>query len=30
VRSYLISGGTVTEEPVEVPGLEIPGLDVAG
>jgi proteasome lid subunit RPN8/RPN11 len=26
VRSYLIRDGGITEEPVEVPGLEVPGL----
>ncbi len=26
VRSYLIRDGVITEEPVEVPGLEVPGL----
>ncbi len=28
VRSYRIEGGRITEEPVEVPGLEVPGLDL--
>ena len=27
VRSYSITEGRITEEPVEVPGLEVPGLD---
>ncbi len=27
VRSYRIVDGLITEEPVEVPGLEVPGLD---
>jgi proteasome lid subunit RPN8/RPN11 len=30
VRSYLIRDGAITEEPVEVPGLEFPGLDGPG
>ena len=30
VRSYLIREGTITEEPVEVPGLDIPGSDAVG
>jgi proteasome lid subunit RPN8/RPN11 len=29
VRSYSIKGTEVTEEPVEVPGLEVPELDVS-
>ena len=28
VRSYLISDGAITEEPVEVPGLEVPGVEL--
>jgi hypothetical protein len=28
VRSYGIVDGQITEEPVEVPGLEVPGLDL--
>jgi [CysO sulfur-carrier protein]-S-L-cysteine hydrolase len=28
VRSYLIRDGAITEEPVEVPGLEVPGAAV--
>ena len=28
VRSYRIADGQITEEPVEVPGLEVPGLDL--
>src|SRR6202161_1450783 len=27
VRSYLVREGVITEEPVEVPGLELPGLE---
>ena len=27
VRSYLVVDGEITEEPVEVPGLEAPGMD---
>ncbi len=30
VRSYRIVDGAIAEEPVEVPGLGIPGLDVGG
>ncbi len=29
VRSYLIREGVIVEEPVEVPGLEVPGADGA-
>jgi hypothetical protein len=28
VRSYGIVDGRITEEPVEVPGLDVPGLDL--
>jgi hypothetical protein len=28
VRSYGIVDGQITEEPVDVPGLEVPGLDL--
>jgi hypothetical protein len=30
VRSYVIREGAISEEPVEVPGLEILGLDGPG
>jgi proteasome lid subunit RPN8/RPN11 len=30
VRSYLIRGGQITEEPVDVPGLGVPGLEIPG
>ena len=30
VRSYLIRNGEITEEPVEVPGLDDPGLEAPG
>ncbi len=30
VRSYLITEGQITEEPVEVPGLDVPGLEGPG
>ncbi|MFI5415378.1 MAG: Mov34/MPN/PAD-1 family protein, partial [Candidatus Lutacidiplasmatales archaeon] len=28
VRSYTITEGLITEEPVDVPGLDVPGLDL--